>query len=181
VNGSAIAKRYANGFLEYARDTIGFAKGLEELIALRDILRDTLDLETFLESPEIRYTEKYDFIESVFKENFSQEVRQFLKLLLKKGRISSFGEIAEYARIKYAHGEEFAALLNTSYPIDTHLMKDIEEKLEKKLNKKLRFYVDLDPDLLGGVKVTIGNTVIDGSVRRRLEDLKEKLMAVKVS
>jgi len=56
----------------------------------------------------------------------------------------------------------------------------IKKGLESKLNKKLKLVVGLDPGLLGGVQVTIGNTVIDGSVRRRLDDLKEKLETVRV-
>ena len=52
--------------------------------------------------------------------------------------------------------------------------------LENKLHKKLHLYSDLDSDLLGGVRVTVDNIVLDGSVKKRLQDMKEKLLSVRV-
>jgi F0F1-type ATP synthase delta subunit len=53
--------------------------------------------------------------------------------------------------------------------------------LENKLHKKFKFYIDVDADLLGGVQVIMGDdTIIDGSVKKRLSDLKEKLRGVRV-
>jgi len=57
----------------------------------------------------------------------------------------------------------------------------IKAKLEEKLGKKMHLYLDLDPDLLGGVQIKIGNILIDGSVRRRLDELKQKLMTIQVN
>lgn len=184
MNGtaSAIAKRYADGFLEYAGETIGFEEGIEELRIIKEILRDNPDFKAFLQSPEIKYSEKSDFIEKVlYKEGLSQEGCNFLKLLLKKSRIDEFPNIEKYARIKYSHGKEVEALLKTSYILDTTLMQKIKESLENKLKKKLHLYIEIDPSLLGGVSVTIGNTIIDGSAKRRLEDIREKLMKARVN
>ena len=64
--------------------------------------------------------------------------------------------------------------------MDTELIIKIKDALENKYRKKFKLYVDLDASLLGGVRITMGNKVIDGSVRRRLEDLKEKLTAVRL-
>lgn len=180
MDGSAAIKRYAEAFLEYAEETIGFEKGLEELKKAKDVFRDNPQIEKFLEGPQITYSEKCSFIDAVFREGFSREVLDFLKLLLKNGRIERFTNIAEYARMKYAHGEEVEAVLDVSYPLDTDIMQSMKDGLEKRLNKKLHMYVNIDPSLLGGVRVTVGNTIIDGSVRKRLEDLKMKLMALKV-
>jgi len=175
-----VEKRYAEGFLDYAKETIGFDKGLEELNGVKNVFQDSPEFLSFLENPAINYAEKCDTIEAVFAKSFSQETRQFLKLLLKKRRIELIVAIEEYARVKYAHGEEIAALLNSSYPLDTEDVRSIKDVLEKKMMKKLHLYMDLNPELLGGVRATIGNIVIDGSVKKRLEDLREKLMAAKV-
>jgi len=184
MNGtaSAIAKRYADAFLEYASETIGFEEGLEELRAIKDILRDNPDLKIFFQSPEINYSEKCDFIDNTLRtEGLSQEGCNFLKLLLKKSRIDEFANIERYARVKYSHGKEVEALLRTSYIVDTSIMQRIKDALEKKLEKKLHLYVEIYPSLLGGISVTIGNTIIDGSARKRLADLKEKLMKARVN
>lgn len=175
----ALAKRYANGFLDFAKDSIGFEKGLEELKNLKDIFRDNPDFKDFLESPEITFEEKRAAIKTTLADIFSEESRFFLELLLKKNRFDSFRDIAEYARLKYSHGEEVDALVVASYPLDTDDLESIKSLLEKKFSKKMHIYMDLDPSLLGGVRTTVGNMVIDGSVKKRLDDMKSKLMAIK--
>ena len=175
-----IARMYAEGFLEYAGETIGFDKGLGEILAVNGILRDNPDLKSFLENPAILNREKSDLIEKVFTDDFSQETRDFLKLLLVKGRIGNFTDIAEYARVKYSHGKETDAVISASYPLDLDILESLKSVLENKLHKKLHLYFDLDSDLLGGVKVKMDNVVLDGSVKKRLEDMREKLMTVRI-
>ncbi|MCX5679626.1 MAG: ATP synthase F1 subunit delta [Candidatus Omnitrophica bacterium] len=175
-----VERMYAEGFLEYAGQTIGFDKGLGEILAVKDIFRDNPDLKNFLENPAIMNREKSELIERVFTEGFSQETRDFLKLLLKKDRIDKFSDIAEYARVKYSHGKEIDAVISASYPLDLDILESLKSVLENKLHKKLHLYSDLDSDLLGGVKVTMDNLVLDGSVKKRLEDMRDKLMAVRI-
>jgi F-type H+-transporting ATPase subunit delta len=176
-----IVKRYAEAFIGFAKETTGVEKALRDLGSLKNIvIRDNPEFLGFLKSPEITFIEKCDFMDKVLKKDFSEEIRQFLKLLLEKDRIDKIIDIAEYARVKYSHGEKIEVLLKTAFPLDLELIKEIKETLETKFRKKIKFYIDLDGSLLGGVQVIIGHTVIDGSVRRRLDELKEKLMGVRV-
>lgn len=175
-----IERMYAEGFLDYAGQIIGFNKALSELLAVKGVFRDNPDLKAFMENPAMMTREKTELVEKVFADNFSQEMRDFLKLLLKKGRIGIFSDIAEYARIKYSHGKEVDAVISASYPLDLDMLEALKSVLESRLHKKLHLYSDLDSDLLGGVKVTVDNVVLDGSVKKRLEDMKEKLMAARV-
>jgi F-type H+-transporting ATPase subunit delta len=176
-----VVKRYAEAFVGFAKETIGFEKALEELKALRsNVIRDNPEFLEFLENKEMTFAEKYDFIDKVLDDNFSEEIRYFIRLLLDKGRINILNDLIEYVRVKYSYGEELEVLLKTSTPLDLPLIKRIEEKISEKLHRKLKFYIDLDGDLLGGVQVTIGNKLIDGSVRKRLDELREKLLTVRV-
>lgn len=171
---------YAEGFLEYAGQTIGFKEGLDEMLAVKAVFRDNPELESFLENPAIMRGEKSEVVEEVFREGFSRETRDFLKLLLKKNRIGIFSDIAEYARIKYSHGRETDAVISASYPLDLDILGSLKSVLENKLRKRLHLYSDLDPDLLGGVKVTVDNVILDGSVKKRLEDMRQKLIAARI-
>jgi len=180
MTDEVVVKRYADAFLAYAKETIGFDKGIEELQDLKRSIRDNPDFKNFLERRDIANAEKGPVIDKVFAEDLSKEARYFLKLLLENRRISKLLDIAEYARINYAHGAQTDALLKTSYPLETPMIDRIKSALEKRLNKKLHLYVELDSNLLGGVSAQIGNIIIDGSVRKRLEDMKEKLLALKV-
>lgn len=180
IKNEILAKRYADAFLGSCKDTVGYEKGLEELQNTRRIFVDNPDFKGFMESLEITTPEKFQVIDKVFRDDFSDDLKNFLKLLWKKGRIGIFLDIAEYARLNYAHGIEQDALLKTSYPLDTDVIEKIKGVLEAKLEKRLHLYVELDPGLLGGAYIKIGNMIIDGSVRKRLEDLRKKLLVAKV-
>ncbi|MFH0941222.1 MAG: ATP synthase F1 subunit delta [Candidatus Omnitrophota bacterium] len=174
-----IVKRYAEGFVKFAQPTIDVEKIVQEAQNFRSLLRDNPEFDDFLNTPAVDQAEKLKTIETVLV-GYSQEFRQFLRLLLEHGRIRKIHDIAEYIRIAYAYGNKVEALLRTTYPLDLDLLKSVKEKLEKKLNKKFNLYLELDPDLLGGVQLIVGNTIIDGSVRKRLLELKQKLSALRV-
>ena len=70
--------------------------------------------------------------------------------------------------------------MKVSYPLETETIRRIKNCIEKNFHKKLHLYIELDSDLLGGVYAKIENILIDGSVRRRLEDMREKLLTMKV-
>jgi len=176
-----IAKRYAEAFLGYARETIGQDKAVEELKNLKIVLYENPQLGQFLNNPEIAIADKCGVIDRTIKDSFSEELRRFLKLLLEKERINYLNEICDYVRVAYSHGAALEGVLKTSYPLDLDLIQKIKTRLEEKLHHKINLYLELDADLLGGVQIRIGNTVIDGSVRRRLEELKRKLMLVQAT
>lgn len=180
MTDDVVIKRYADGFLAYARETIGFDRGIEELQGAKRIIRDNPDFQKFLERLDVTGSEKYPVIDVVLGADFSSQIKDFLKLLLDNHRVKYFIDIAEYARVNYAHGIETDAVLKVSYPLDTDLIDCIKTALEKRLGKKLHLYVELDSTLLGGVRAQIGNIIFDGSVRKRLEDVKERLLALKV-
>lgn len=173
-----IAKRYADAFLSYSKESIGIEKAIEELKEIKIVFSDNPDFAKFLSNLEILFAEKCDFLDKVLKD-ISPESRGFLKLLLEKGRIRSIIDIADYVRINYSYGEALDALLKTTYPLDIELIKEIKTHLEKLMQRKLNLHIELDGNLLGGVELRVNNTVIDGSVRRRIEDLREKLETVR--
>ena len=174
-----IVKRYAEGFVKFAQPTLSIEKIVQESQDFRDLLRNNSEFYDLLITPAVDEAEKLKVIETVLA-GYSQEFKQLLRLLLEHGRIRNISNIAEYIRVTYAHGNEVEALLRTTYPLDLDLLKNVKEKLEKKLNKKFNLYLELDPDLLGGVQLIVGNTIIDGSVRKRLLELKQKLSALRV-
>ncbi|MDD5027050.1 MAG: ATP synthase F1 subunit delta, partial [Candidatus Omnitrophica bacterium] len=147
---------------------------------LKVIMHDNQGFQEILYSLDVSHSEKCDFIDKALDADFSNEFKQFLKLLLEKNRIDRISDIADYVRAAYSHLGETEAILRTSFPLDLSLVRKIKDKLEQKFNRRFRFYIDLDGRLLGGVQVIIGNTIIDGTVRRRLEDLREQLLTVRV-
>lgn len=180
IKDRAVAARYADAFFKYAETAGALDKILADLNAVKDILRKNAGLSRLLASPEIGYADKCGVIDSVIDSGLRDEVRHLLKLLIDHRRMQNFFDIAEYARIKYARGGE-EALIKTSYPLELSLIKKIESKIEERFKRKFKFYIALDGSLLGGIQVIIGNKIIDGSIRRRLDDMKDALMAAEVS
>ena len=175
-----VVKRYAEAFMDFSKDTIGLEKAAADFKGLKLLMRGNPGFQEILNSLDVSQAEKFSFIDKVLDRPFSNEFRQFLKLLLEKNRIDKIIDIADYVRVAYAHLGETEAILKTSFPLDLDLIREIKERLEKKFNRRFRFYIVLDGSMLGGVQVIIGNTIIDGTVRKRLADLKEKLLTVRV-
>jgi F-type H+-transporting ATPase subunit delta len=176
-----IAKRYGDAFAGYARETIGLPQAIDELRQVKRIIKDHPEFREFLLNPGITHSEKNAFIDEVLKDVCSLESRQFLKLLIDKRRFDLIEEMIDYIRINYAHEEAQDALLKTTYPLDLDLIQAIKQRVENKLHKKLNLFLELDPGLLGGVEIIIGNTIIDGSIKKRLGELKSRLRSLKVS
>jgi F-type H+-transporting ATPase subunit delta len=175
-----IAKRYGDAFIAYAKPDIGLETAVRELKDLKILISQNREFIDFLDNVQILYREKCDFIDRVLK-GYSEQTRQFIKLLVTKERIKHLVMICDYVRTHYSHGEGEDALLKTANMLDLAMIKQIKARLEHKLNKKLNLHIELDPDLLGGLQLTVGNVIIDGSVQRNLADLKEKLKKIKVS
>jgi len=175
-----LVKRYAEAFMGYTQEvTVG--RVIQDLRNLkRNILEKNPEFLAFLSSFEITSVEKCDFLEKVIGEDFLLQTKQFLRLLLEKKRIDKLPDIIDFLTLKYLHPGQKKVLLKTSYFLNDELIEEIENCLEEKFHQKFKFYINLDASLLGGIQVIIGNTVIDGSVKRRLEDLREKLNTIMV-
>lgn len=174
-----IAKRYAEAFAGYARDSLGLDTAVYELKELRRIIRNDPGFKSFLENPEIVFSEKYGFLDRVLAGKFSPEVIDLLKLLIAKRRVVLFPDIVDYIRVNYSRSEKLDALLKSAYPLDLDVIRSIKEKIENKFHRKMNLFLELDGSLLGGVQVVVGNTVIDGTARKRIDDLREKLKLLK--
>ena len=180
MSDEGIVRRYAEGYVQLAQETIGLSQALEELGNFKFILREHPDFKLFLETPVVLNVEKFRLIDRVCQ-SFSSELRDFLFFLIQKRRIGFLWEIMDYLRLRYAHKEEAHALLRVSSLLDLETLQEVKEILQKKLNQRLKLYVQLDGDLLGGINATVGNTFIDGSVHGSLVALKERLMQLKLS
>lgn len=181
ISNRVLVKRYAEAFYRFASESIGAEKLFLDLKAVRGIMRENPDLLEFLRAPGIGLSDKEKVINAALSDGFSNEIRHFIVMLTDKKRIDYFTDIAEFIRIKYSYEGEEEALLRTTYILDSELIAKIKNRLESKFKKKFKLYIEPDASLLGGIQIIIGNTVIDGSVRRRLDELKEKLMAVRVT
>ena len=181
VRNKIIAKRYAEGFIDYARPRIGLQRCVDEIKAFKWLLRENPQLGLFLKTPEVSREEKHGVLDRVLSSNYSEELVTFVKYLIGKGRLDQFTLIAEHINLYYAHGEGVEAILRTTFPLELDLVERIKSKLAARLGKTVNLYLELAPGLLGGVQIVVGNTILDGSVRHKLDGLKKQLLNTQVT
>jgi F-type H+-transporting ATPase subunit delta len=108
----------------------------------------------------------------------SQAAANLLRTVIDNGRVAALPEIA---RQLTAQANEragvFDATLVSAFPIDAAQLADVLPALEKRFGRRLRAQVEVDPSLIGGIRVVVGDEVLDTSVRARLEQMKAALVA----
>lgn len=104
------------------------------------------------------------------KSNFDNEARNFLTLLAENKRIMILPQISQlYEQLKAQYEGVLEAKIASAFEIDTKQLKKLIDDLEQKFNCKIEPKVSIDPELIGGIKVEIGDEIFDASVRGKLE------------
>jgi F-type H+-transporting ATPase subunit delta len=170
------ALRFAEAAFAVARDSNQLDAWLEALKQASSIY-DNHAAALFLTSP----VEPADKKRGVLREllpGVSPEVQRFLGILAHRDRLDLVPEIATvFERLVNEHKGIAVAQVTTAVPIDERQKAVIASKLARRLGKTIVLETRVDPDILGGVVAQVGDDVIDGSVRGRLERLRRRLTA----
>ncbi|WP_019121082.1 F0F1 ATP synthase subunit delta [Brevibacillus massiliensis] len=167
---SAVAKRYARALFEVAKER-GLIDQVEtELKSIVDAVRQNEDLTKILMHPHISVGAKKELISQLFEAHVAEVTSNFLAVLIDNGRESDLENIAN-AYVKLANEERGIAdaLLTSAKPLSSEEQAEIAERFGKLLNKRLRFETVVDPAILGGIVIKIGDRLYDGSIRSKLE------------
>jgi F-type H+-transporting ATPase subunit delta len=120
-------------------------------------------------------TKKMEFIEEVLQD-FSKETVNFIKVVISKHRENLIKDIMkEFEALYKDYFNIMDVKVISAYPLKEEVLNQVRERLEKKYNKKVNLIPLVDKDILGGLKLVIGNTVIDGSIKARLEALLKNM------
>ncbi len=179
MTGNIIARRYAKALfslgLGQGGDAVSaYGKDLEELAA---VLENVPELMRVFANPIFIASEKKAVLDGVLaKLSVSPVVKNFLGLLAEKERLSFLPEIAVYFRtlLDEAQGVVRGRLV-TALNLAEARRDQIKSKLEAQTGKKLVLDFAVDPDILGGVTLKVGDKVLDASLRAQLQILKEQI------
>jgi len=175
-----IGKRYAEAFLDAAEEVMSPDEVVRQISDIAQAFKDSPELAEFFASPVISHSEKINMINKVFDKGFDEITRVFLDLLLSKGRFGIIPEIAESAQALYEHKAGTKATIRAAKPVAKETAKKIQQIMERRLERKLVFNIRTEEQLLGGIQVAAAGIIVDGSMRRRLYDLREKLRNLKI-
>ena len=172
---ATIARPYAEALFKatYA-DLNGAAVWVE---ALQEIAKNP-QLQQFADNPNVTNSQVFDVITGVAKAALPEMAKNFLRTVIENGRLSALPEIAEQFRVlKNAQSGSSDAVVYSAFEIDSAALADLKATLEKRFERKLNVSVQLEPDLIGGIRVVVGDEVLDSSVKASLEQMKMALTA----
>jgi F-type H+-transporting ATPase subunit delta len=172
---ATIARPYAEAlFKAQATDLAGAATWIDELAAIAQ----NAQLLEFADSPKVSDAQLFDLIASVVKTALPQAGQNFLRLVIENRRLAAVPEIAlQFRALKNAQSGTADATVFSAFPIDAAALADLSTTLEKSFARKLNLRVEIDVSLLGGIRVVVGDEVLDTSVKARLEQMKAALTA----
>jgi len=172
---ATIARPYAEAlFKAAAADLNGVAVWVE---ALQEIAKNS-QLQQFADNPNVTNAQVFDVIAGVAKVALPVMAQNFLRTVIENGRLSALPEIAEQFRVlKNAQSGSSDAVVYSAFAMDDAALSDLTATLEKRFARKLNVSVQLQPDLIGGIRVVVGDEVLDSSVKASLEQMKMALTA----
>ena len=174
---ATIARPYAEAL--FKADGVGDqAAFATELQALADVAGQA-ELRQFADNPKVQAGAVFDVIVGSLKAiAFAPAVQNLLRAVVENGRLSALPEIAsQYRSLVNAQSGVSDATVYSAFPIDGTQLSDVVGALEKRFNRKLNASVVVEPELIGGIRVVVGDEVLDTSVKARLEQMKVALTA----
>lgn len=175
------ARRYATALLESAKETNTVDDILADINLIKNTLEDSRELIMFLRSPVIKFDDKTEALEKIFSDRVQEMTNRFLQLLARKNRIYLLDQITEAFIQRY---NKFAGIIKievyTAYELDDAQQEKLHKALEEKTGKKVDMNLNLDESLKGGLAVRIEDTVIDGTVKYKLQELEQKFLSTAI-
>lgn len=169
-----VARRYAQAAFEVARERNQVDGWLAELERLVELL-DRTEAGAFLSAPQVPFDAKREFVEQTLA-GFLPEVRNLVLLLVRRRRLRLLPRIyEEFGRLADDYRGVVVAEVTSAVPLDDADKAVIIRQLSELTGKRVSLRTRVDPSILGGIIVRIGDKLIDGSLRTRLERLRETL------
>jgi F-type H+-transporting ATPase subunit delta len=172
---ATIARPYADAlFKASSNDLEGTAVWLEELATIAS----SPQLLQFAADPKVSSEQVFDLISGLTSRVLPDAGKNFLRAVIDNGRISVLPEVAvQYRSLQNARSGSSDAVIYSAFPIDDAGLRDIGTALERRFGRRLSSRVEHDPSLIGGIRVVVGDEVLDTSVKARLEQMKAALTA----
>lgn len=171
-----VARRYASALFTTAQKHDVVKSVEDDLSAIANLMEGDRKFRDFLLSPEVGREEKVKIAEKLFSDRVTALTMQALRLLLVKRRETEIvGVRNEFVALRREHGSVAYVVVTSAEALEADQKNSIAAKLGGQLGKSVEADYRIDPRMIGGVKVQIGDYVLDGTVRGSLRRLEEKL------
>ena len=173
---ATIARPYAEALFRVAKS--GNLAAWSDLVSEMAAVASNHDVKAFAGNPKHSDQQIVDTFLSLLKSNVSAEAKNFVAMLVENGRLTLLPEIgAQFHDLKNAQEGAADAEIASAFELSDAQVKDLVATLESKFGRKLKPSVKVDHSLIGGVRVTVGDEVLDSSVRAKLQKMHTALLA----
>ena len=172
---ATIARPYADALFQASGS--GAADTAAWLDELAPVAADE-QLRQYADNPRTTPEQVFSLVAGLIKTSLPAMAQNFLRTVIDNGRLAALPEIADqYRALKNAQQGAFDAVVYSAFAIDSTALADLSGVLEKRFARKLNLQVELQPELIGGIRVVVGDEVLDTSIKARLEHMKSALTA----
>ncbi|WP_434983753.1 F0F1 ATP synthase subunit delta [Vreelandella zhaodongensis] len=174
---STVARPYAKAAFEYARDQQVLDAWSQSLAMAGAIVKDR-QVAGLLGSPKLSSEQKTSLLADMLSDNANEAFKRFLTTLADQRRLTALDAIADqFEHLRAEYEQRIDVTVVSAYKLTSAQRTKLANALKKRLNREISITTRVDKSLIGGVILRAGDTVIDGSVRGRLNRLSEALTA----
>ncbi len=167
---ATIARPYAEALFRVAKS--GNIAAWTDLVSEMAAVAALPEVKSFASNPKLSDKQVAETFLSLLKSNVTPEAKNFVAMLVENGRLTSLPEIgAQFHALKNAAEGAADAEITSAFELTDAQVKDLVATLEKKFDRKLNPIVKVDNSLIGGVRVAVGDEVLDTSVRAKLQQM----------
>lgn len=171
---SDICKEYGEALFTLGLETNTLDEINKDLKFIGEVFEKTPEYKEFLQSPSILKSERLKTVNDMFEGNISEYALSFLSILCEKGRAGLFSECQnEFSKLYIESQRVLIARVKTTVPLDESQKEQLKNKLEKQSGHQVVLECSIDKTLLGGVLIEMDGTEFDGTLKHRLQELKE--------
>ena len=172
-----VGNRYASALFEAGIDLDKIKEFNQELDFLKGVFEGEEKLLQILHHPKITEVEKVSLIDNLFKDRISQELINFLYILIDKRREGHILEIIDHYRILFNKHENIINVTAiTAIPMEEKAKTKLMEVLKNKLKKKIELTNEIDHNIIGGVLLKVEDKLVDGTIKGQLESMGRAIM-----
>jgi F-type H+-transporting ATPase subunit delta len=177
AEATTVARPYAEAAFEIARDQNAMDNWARMLAFGATVVRDPRVADA-LDNPRLGAPEKESLLLSIAGDNLTPDARSFLRVLVGADRVGLLPEIAAlFEQLKDRAENAAKAEIESAFELSDAQVADLKAMLEKRFGKRIETTVRVNPQLIGGARVTVGDTVIDASIKAKLDAMASQLRA----
>jgi F-type H+-transporting ATPase subunit delta len=170
-----IAEVYARSLFSVAKEEDKLDTVREQLGEIADAVSENRDLQVFFFSPNFSTEEKNEGLDKAISDA-DETVRNFLTLLLEKHRMPALFRIRQrFEALWQEENQVLPVQITSAVELDEDTVSDIGDRIGERTGRNVELRAEVDPDLLGGIVLQVGNSIVDASIRNRLENLRKSV------